>query len=186
MEIAIIGWGSLIWSPGELQLATRWHPDGPVLPIEFARISKDGRLTLVIHPSAEGVRTYWARSALSSIEAAREDLRRRENTGLSQIHLITVDNNAVAPEAEAAATIRSWLNTRSNLGAAVWTGLGCNWEAKRGRPFSVGDAIDYIANLQNERNEDGRFERAREYIEKAPTQIQTRLRAMLRNVYDPT
>lgn len=48
MAIGIIGWGSLIWAHGELKLGSRWFHDGPVLPLEFARISKRDRVTLVI------------------------------------------------------------------------------------------------------------------------------------------
>lgn len=51
MAIAILGWGSLIWCPGNLRIRGPWRHDGPVLPIEFARISADGRLTLVVHRS---------------------------------------------------------------------------------------------------------------------------------------
>jgi hypothetical protein len=51
--IAVIGWGSLIWCPGILRTKSRWHSDGPALPIEFARISGDNRLSLVIHPGIE-------------------------------------------------------------------------------------------------------------------------------------
>ena len=50
MQVAVIDWGSLISSPGILGLQSRWHHDGPPLPVEFARISRDNRLTLVIHP----------------------------------------------------------------------------------------------------------------------------------------
>ncbi|HOW68396.1 MAG TPA: hypothetical protein P5055_13320 [Candidatus Paceibacterota bacterium] len=48
MSIAILGWGSLIWNPRDLPITGDWQGDGPVLPIEFTRISDNGRLTLVI------------------------------------------------------------------------------------------------------------------------------------------
>lgn len=61
MRIAILGWGSLIWHPRDLPISGDWQPGGPVLPIEFSRISDNGlpapqstasrqagRLTLVI------------------------------------------------------------------------------------------------------------------------------------------
>lgn len=38
-QIAIIGWGSLVWDPRDLPIESPWHDDGPELPIEFARIS---------------------------------------------------------------------------------------------------------------------------------------------------
>ncbi len=46
-QIAILGWGSLIWSPRDLSMTGQWQP-GPSPPIEFARKSADGRLTLVL------------------------------------------------------------------------------------------------------------------------------------------
>ena len=55
MEIAVLGWGSLIWCPRELILAGEWKPDGPFLPVEFARVSQDKRLTLVLYPGTEPV-----------------------------------------------------------------------------------------------------------------------------------
>ena len=42
MNIAVIGWGSLIWSLRTLQIEPSWHTGGPMLPIEFARKSIDG------------------------------------------------------------------------------------------------------------------------------------------------
>jgi 1-acyl-sn-glycerol-3-phosphate acyltransferase len=57
MRIAVLGWGSLIWSPGNLKIDREWHEDGPFLPIEFARVSQDGRLTLVLFPT--GFRRAW-------------------------------------------------------------------------------------------------------------------------------
>ncbi len=44
MNIAIVGCGSLIWSPRELQLEGHWHGGGPVPPIEFSGICGDRRL----------------------------------------------------------------------------------------------------------------------------------------------
>jgi hypothetical protein len=48
MKVLVLAWGSLVWDPGALRLASNWMEGGPVLPIEFSRISDDGRLTLVI------------------------------------------------------------------------------------------------------------------------------------------
>ena len=47
MNIGCLGWGSLIWFPNGLPIA-KWESDGPILPIEFARQSKNGQLTLVL------------------------------------------------------------------------------------------------------------------------------------------
>ncbi len=33
MKIVCLGWGSLIWKPGDLKCNPEWQADGPVLPI---------------------------------------------------------------------------------------------------------------------------------------------------------
>ena len=60
MKIAFLGWGSLIWDQRELRTKGNWNGDGPSLPIEYRRISRDGRITLVLYPNAEEVKTLWA------------------------------------------------------------------------------------------------------------------------------
>jgi hypothetical protein len=60
--------GSLLWDPADLQTAAKFVANGPLLPIEFSRISADGRLTLAIdEPSALSARPIRrrARSTLS-------------------------------------------------------------------------------------------------------------------------
>ena len=59
MKIACIGWGSLIWDPRELKIGNDWNDDGPMLPVEFTRISSDKRVTLIIDKQAKRVRTLW-------------------------------------------------------------------------------------------------------------------------------
>lgn len=49
MKIVCLGWGSLVWRPESLKIQRQWFNDGPLLPIEFTRQSRDGRLTLVIN-----------------------------------------------------------------------------------------------------------------------------------------
>jgi hypothetical protein len=46
--IACIGWGSLIWDKCDLDVDGEWRSDGPMLPVEFACQSSDGRITLVL------------------------------------------------------------------------------------------------------------------------------------------
>ncbi len=94
MDIAVVGWGSLIWCPGSLRIKTRWRRDGPRLPIEFARISKDGRLTLVIHPASEDQTTYWAGSEFKTADHARQNLREREGAKLEEIHYLVQNGEA--------------------------------------------------------------------------------------------
>ena len=59
MKIFFLGWGSLIWFPDNLSKKGEWYRDGPCLPVEFARISNNGRLTLVLYLYADRVRVLW-------------------------------------------------------------------------------------------------------------------------------
>lgn len=184
MSIAVIGWGSLIWCPGALQIKSRWHSDGPMLPIEFARISSDGRLTLVIHSGAREVRTHWALSVFSTLEEARGNLRDREGTTKSRIGVVR-RNNDNASSVPGAAAVQRWLNDKHGLDGAIWTALESNWEERRGGKFAVEDAVRYLSELERQRDEISlRYGRACEYIRNTPDTIQTEVRTLLNNKPD--
>lgn len=88
MRIAYLGWGSLIWDQRSLRTQGEWRVDGPQIPIEFARISADGRLTLVICPECpevNEVRTLWAVADHKDLKEAMENLREREDTSPERI-----------------------------------------------------------------------------------------------------
>ena len=81
MKIVILGWGSLVWDPRQLPLKTAWKLHGPKLPIEFSRVSRDARLTLVIDPdNGTEVPTRFALSTRTEMPDAIADLRDREGT----------------------------------------------------------------------------------------------------------
>src|SRR5690348_5301348 len=67
MKIACLGWGSLVWDPRALPIQREWFKDGPFAPIEFTRKSTDGRITLVIDPSAHPA----LRESIPRTDAAR-------------------------------------------------------------------------------------------------------------------
>jgi hypothetical protein len=78
MVIACLGWGSLIWDPHELPVVDKWFEDGPLIQIEFARQSSDGRLTLVLVSTGAQVRSLWAPFSIDNIAEARKALGKRE------------------------------------------------------------------------------------------------------------
>lgn len=182
MPIAIIGWGSLIWRPGDLRFRTRWHADGPRLPIEYARISQDGRLTLVIHVASAEQNTLWVEWDGTDVEAARQALRTRESCALASIHCMCRGGRSYGSILPSVATaVRGWLAAK-DMAAAVWTGLESNWQQKRSAHFTADDALSYIRGLQTPTCSDGglTLDRVREYIEKTPAQIQTEVRRRAR------
>ena len=90
MRIAFLGWGSLCWNPGTLRTSGNWKSDGPRLPLEFARISEDGRPSLVIYKAfpdgdkVEEVGVLWIEAADTDPESARKNLAYRENSHLGK------------------------------------------------------------------------------------------------------
>lgn len=190
MEVAIIGWGSLIWCPGCLRIKSRWHSDGPMLPIEFARISRDRRLTLVIHPGpqlkpTEEVQTYWALSEFGDLKAARENLKARENTRLKHIRSMTAgdpeEEEKGLDDARVRSQIRKWLKANQGIQAAVWTGLPTNWPDKQYREFTPEDALRYLDELERAKDDaSAAYNRAREYVINTPAQIDTAVRKIVR------
>ena len=77
--IACLGWGSLIWNPGELPVVGGWRPDGPDVRVEFVRKSGGDRLTLVLFDNAtSSVPSLWAPLAVTELDVAMKMLAERE------------------------------------------------------------------------------------------------------------
>jgi hypothetical protein len=179
MRIAIIGWGSLIWDPRGLEINNNigekgWKNDGPELPIEFAKISKDGRLTLVITEGVEFVKTYYAESNFEYLDRAILNLADRERTNKSNIGFYDKTNNSSSGSNEFnIKNIKTWIRDK-DYDAVIWTALESNWKDKRGEEFSNDDAIEYLKDTLILTNV-----KVKEYIENAPLQINTKLRKII-------
>src|SRR5262245_38033199 len=78
MSFACLAWGSLWWRPGDLPIEGDWQKDGQVLPLEFARISNSGRITLVITESGSLSPTFWGVMAVPTMKEAVSALAQRE------------------------------------------------------------------------------------------------------------
>jgi len=174
-KIAVLGWGSLIWDKRTLSVEDEiWEKDGPQLPIEFARISADGRLTLVIHPGSKVVPVLWNIMGCNDLKVATENLKERE--GSSDINIIgyvdlTNETNQNGDEG-ICKSIRVWAKDK-DLVAAIWTNLGANFKDKQNEPFSKENIIKYLKSLKLDTEKEAK---AKEYIIKAPQQIRTEMR----------
>ncbi|MEK7404267.1 MAG: hypothetical protein AAB225_04095 [Acidobacteriota bacterium] len=176
MKIAILGWGSLIWDPRDLPREGCWQTGGPVLPVEFSRVSSDGRLTLVIDPTdGAEVRTLFVRSARSDLDDAICDLRCREGTSCSRIGCVDLVHTWTRSRGKSIAEIvQKWMQS-PGFDAVVWTDLAPNFKDKTGKPFSVEAAIQYLEGLPK-----GQRRRAYEYVNNAPPEVDTPVRRRLR------
>jgi hypothetical protein len=187
MKIAILGWGSLIWQPKELEFNKEigWESDGPMLPIEFARISKDGRLTLVITEEGTLVPTFYAISKYKSIEEAVLNLVVREGSVRRSIGSYDKTSNEFFPiNFEPSQNILDWLNIKTDIDAVIWTNLGENWNIKNEkheiiRLIDSDKRIDYLKELKGNTRA-----LAEEYIRKTPIQIQTKYRKLIEDELD--
>jgi len=152
-----------------------WKKNGPMLPIEFSRVSSDRRLTLVIdETNGTNITTRYALSSRTNVKDAVEDLRMREGTVQPWIGFVDLAKGTMnATQSPITNRIWDWAK-KAGIDAAVWTVLTTNFEQKTGEWFCVERAIAYLKGL---RGID--LERALEYIRKAPEEVNTPLRRAL-------
>ena len=175
---AILGWGSLLWDPRNLNYVKEvgWLEDGPVLPIEFSRISNDGRLTLVITENGTYVKTYFAMSNYLWTNEAIDNLIERE--GSENIGFYIKETNTFYPEDfKYKKAILDWIENYG-MDAVIWTNLGENWKIRNKQKVIIkiinpDERVAYLENL-----DEATKLKAKEYICKAPIQIQTKYRSI--------
>lgn len=169
MKIACLGWGSLIWDPRALPIQREWFEDGPFVPVEFSRKSRDGRITLVVDPSATPVRLLWALMLSADLASAMEALRDRED--------IPVENwegkIGSWQQGEGAPSflpdLPKWADVHG-VDAVIWTALKPKFNNREVSP-SVDQVVEYLRGLAGTQRE-----HAKEYVERAPRQIDTEYR----------
>lgn len=175
MRIACIGWGSLIPEPGDLPCATSWEADGPELPVEFARESEDGRLTLVLVQGARPSTTLWCQLATETMGDAVRALQQRERTPTDRPIGRWPDT---AGRYAFSAEIGEWAKKRE-LDGVVWTALKPGFRMNRDEPVTLAAAITHLQRLDG-----AALANAARYIQQAPAQVQTEFRAALESELD--
>ncbi len=171
MKIACLGWGSLIWRPDNLLIRREWFLDGPILPIEYARQSKDGRLTLVITKNAKPVRTLWALMATTDLAIAKSSLLKRERIPENKMEISIGSVTAEEENTEGIKlTIQNWATTLK-LDAVIWTNLPPKFNNTENRIPTIAEAISYLYSLDIHSRST-----AEEYIRKTPQQIDSEYR----------
>ncbi|MEJ0086406.1 MAG: hypothetical protein WDO72_12020 [Pseudomonadota bacterium] len=164
--IACLGWGSLVWKPEKLRLKTAWLTDGPQVRVEFLRKSDakktaNGRLTLVLHRSADPVPALWAVMDYPDIVSAIEGLRIREGTAAASIASWTKGRSP-----KNIVGLPAWARER-RIDVVIWTALGPDLPRKR----TAKQVVKYLGGLTGEERQN-----AENYIRFAPPQIATSYR----------
>lgn len=180
MKIAILGWGSLIWYPKNLEFdkTLDWNPNGPILPFEFARISKDGRLTLVITEKGSASNSLYSISTNNNLADALKNLAKRENCPESRIgYYNRLENKFSQEDLFFKETLLSWIED-TDIDAVIWTNLLEKWETTNDLNENMTvlpeKRIEYLKNLNPTKTR-----RAEEYIRYAPAQIKTKYRTQI-------
>jgi hypothetical protein len=145
MKIAYFAWGSLLWNSDGLDLQTRWKKTNIRLPLNFSRISDNGkgRLTLVID-NKDGVSNpiYYAIAKITNLNTAIQNLKIREGTIAKYIGYINIKNDSSRySERLSKEDIESFKSfaIKHKIDAIVWTDLYPNF-----KNFSTDNALKYI------------------------------------------
>lgn len=182
-KIVCLGWGSLIWGPGDLPIQhseppeAGWFVDGPVLPVEFARHSGGDRITLVVVPGRRGVPVLWTQMLVESLEIAKRSLAlrecRRPNGGPSPQAVERFVTkycgywSAEESKGRCSAIVSQWAAARK-LDAVVWTDFPTKFEGVTGQIPTSTEVLNFLRKLSGEARE-----KAMRYVCKTPRQIRT-------------
>ena len=166
-NIVCLGWGSLIWCPKNLPIRRHWFDDGPLIPLEFARQSKDDRITLVIWTDARPVQSLWTLMDSDSLDEAKKQLQRREETTNPKY---IGDWSRGGPSPTEIPELSEWALAR-NVDSVVWTKLRPKFNGDDTWQPNVEDVLRYLQALTGTARD-----AAEKYIRRAPRQIDTAYR----------
>jgi hypothetical protein len=137
-----------------------------MIRVEFARQSKDGRLTLVMTDDAALVRSLWALMDATVLAAAKEALMQRE--GMPSTTNIG-SHNFGENDPKALSGANDWLKA-NGLDAVIWTDLPPKFDNKSEAP-TEDEAVNYLEGLRGSSHD-----LAKEYVRNTPIQIDTSYR----------
>ena len=147
MKIIYLAWGSLLWNSKGLKLKEEWKKTTFKLPLNFSRISDNGkgRLTLVIDQE-QGIlnNVFYTSTKYHDLNKAINALKVREKTTKNHIGYLTLNKkrskNLTHYQEE---VLRDFIK-ELGYDAIVWTDLGKNFERYMGKSFGKENALLYL------------------------------------------
>lgn len=175
MNVACLAWGSLVWNPKDLPIQRCWFDDGPFVPVEFTRQSKDGRITLVIDKNAEPARVLWARMTLTDLEGAMKALSDREGITAANWKSRIGNWETGNPAPKDIASLPAWAQAHG-IDAVIWTALGPQYTKKgETKPTKERPSIEWVLSYLQDLTGPTR-DVVEQYFRCAPQQIDTQYR----------
>jgi hypothetical protein len=154
-----------------------WFTDGPLLPIEFARFSSKSRVTLVIVEGKPEIRSLWALLVTDDLNNAVAQLARRENITANVTRDIGRWKVGEPCEGRIVHAISTWALER-DLDAVVRTALAYKIKKEKDHIPSLDQVIARLRDAESKQ-----LKKPREYVEKAPQQIDTDYRRAINKVF---
>jgi hypothetical protein len=191
VSIVCLGWGSLVWDPADLPIEqadpveTAWLVDGPYLPVEFARHSNGGRMTLVLVPDRRLVPVLWTQMLVRDLDAAKRSLamrecRRPDRRPVTEDRIQRFVDESCGywtrngdSRGQCADVVRQWA-TRRDVEAVIWTDLPPRFNRINGLIPNSEEVIEFLRHREGQE-----LQNAMEYIRKAPKQISTEYRSQI-------
>jgi hypothetical protein len=150
-----------------------WRTDGPLLPVEFARVTKLEQVKIVLVPGVPEVPTLWNLFTTPDLDQARQSLGKRE--GIPEERLAEWIGHWAGgePRNSVEAAIASWVKQRG-FDAAVWINLPPRWGGQSGIVPTQAQVLAHLEKLQGQ--EKIIPER---YIRMTPRQVRTPYRSAI-------
>lgn len=149
-----------------------------MLPVEFSRLSRGIRLTLVLIDTAPLQPTMWAFLCTGTLAEAIKSLAEREGTSEANIGHWSKTNDHTTTQRDIHKTIGHWAKQKG-IDGVVWTALDPKKPNGEEGLATEDELIEYLRNLLQNSN----VTAAKEYIERAPSQIKTPLRARIQTEF---
>lgn len=138
--------------------------------VDFLRESCDKRITLVLHQSAQPVRSLWALMTLASLDEAKKRLADREGISKDNVSTFIGSWSRNEPNPKCILEIGSWAAARG-IQHVVWTALPPKFDNLQNQCPSLDDVITHLSALTGPERDN-----AENYIRRTPPQIDTTYR----------